>query len=49
MFPVIANAGPRSQAAFFSGHWLAYYGIWYARNEVVKVLHRVEVLKTRVT
>jgi hypothetical protein len=40
-FPVIESAGPRSQRhPFGATDWLGY-GIWYARNEVVKAWGRV--------
>jgi hypothetical protein len=47
-FPVIANAG---SALSTDSVWpsMANYGIWYARNEVVKVLQGIEALKIRVT
>jgi hypothetical protein len=48
VFPVKPNAVPRSLDGVFGG-LLARYGIWYARNEVVKVRQALEVLKTWVT
>jgi hypothetical protein len=48
MFPAMANAGPRPPQ-ILCGPLIDGYGIWYARSELVKARHHVEMLKISAT
>jgi len=46
---MVANAGPALAAVSSCGRQSAWYGIWYASDDVVKTRWRLEVPKTLAT
>jgi hypothetical protein len=46
---MVANAGPALAAASSCGRQSAWYGIWYASDDVVKTGQHLEVSKTLAT